>query len=202
MRLISFHNQQIRLVVTTIFVFTSSSAFAVVPGTVPGTIDQAPVEHADENAGENAHDGAGHPGDAQAGDVVSGVSDERPAEMAVVADIVVATRNVQVGDLIAPGDLVAKDGIGEPDEGFYGMQARRSIRAGAIVTRLSLQPPILVHRNTVVEMQYRSGGLVIRTEGRALDEGGAGDLVRVMNMGSRQTVTASVIGQSRVEVGG
>ena len=43
--------------------------------------------------------------------------------------------------------------------------------------------------------------LAIGAEGRALDRGGAGERIRVMNLGSRQIVTGAVADDGSIEVG-
>ncbi|MEO1014248.1 MAG: flagellar basal body P-ring formation chaperone FlgA [Pseudomonadota bacterium] len=114
----------------------------------------------------------------------------------------IATRNIRAGDVIGEGDLVAADGFGAPPPGMIGLQATRSVYKGGVVPASALRPPIMVTRNSIVAMEYRNGGLVIRTEGRALSEGANGDLVRVMNLGSRQTISARIVGPGQVRVGG
>ena len=47
-------------------------------------------------------------------------------------------------------------------------------------------------RNQIVRIAYDTGALRIEAEGRALSEGAAGDLVRVMNLSSRKTISAVV----------
>ncbi|MFM7442840.1 MAG: flagellar basal body P-ring formation chaperone FlgA, partial [Tabrizicola sp.] len=64
-----------------------------------------------------------------------------------------------------------------------------------------LGPPTLVERNQPVTLVYLSGGLAISTEGRALARGSVGDEVRVMNLGSRNTVTGRVGPDGTVYVG-
>jgi flagella basal body P-ring formation protein FlgA len=56
----------------------------------------------------------------------------------------------------------------------------------------------LVERNAIVTMEYRKGALTILAEGRALGAGGMDDRVRVMNMSSRTTIEARIIGAGRV----
>ncbi|MEM6536123.1 MAG: flagellar basal body P-ring formation chaperone FlgA [Pseudomonadota bacterium] len=123
-------------------------------------------------------------------------------DQSTIAYEVVTTRNIQRGEIIRPGDLASQDGTGTPRQDFVGLQLKRSVRKGGAIVSTLLQEPILVERNEVVAMEYRAGGLLIKAEGRALDEGSIGDLVRVMNLGSRQTVTASVVSSGRVQVGG
>lgn len=120
------------------------------------------------------------------------------------AQEVVAARTLPPGTVLAKQDLEAG---GDPAAAasriseLVGLETRRAIYAGRPVSAADLGPPTLVRRNDVVVMLYARGGLGIRTEGRALDSGGAGEVVRVMNLSSRQPVRAVVTGANRVEVG-
>ncbi|MEO1493825.1 MAG: flagellar basal body P-ring formation chaperone FlgA [Pseudomonadota bacterium] len=122
------------------------------------------------------------------------------AAPALGADIV-AQRSLRVGAIVAPGDLAATD---EKDKAFaeemVGMEVRKGIFAGRAVTRYHFGPPTLVKRNAPVVMYFSRGALGLRTEGRALASGGAGDVVEVMNLDTRITVRAVITGQNRVEV--
>ena len=120
---------------------------------------------------------------------------------------VVAARTLRPGTVLAEEDLRAHgEDAGAPGRlserisELVGLETRRAIYAGRPVAPADLGPPTLVRRNDVVVMLYADGGLGIRTEGRALDSGGAGEVVRVMNLSSRQPVRAVVTGVNRVEV--
>jgi hypothetical protein len=69
------------------------------------------------------------------------------------------------------------------------------------VRAADLGPPAVVERNQIVGLAYRSGGLAILTEGRALARGGVGDVIRVMNLASRATVTGTIGPDGLVAVG-
>jgi flagella basal body P-ring formation protein FlgA len=62
-------------------------------------------------------------------------------------------------------------------------------------------PPALVERNQVVALIYKGGGLVISAEGRSLGRAGVGEIIRVMNLTSRQTVSGLVLADGTVVVG-
>ena len=113
----------------------------------------------------------------------------------------IAARNIAAGEVLADGDLsVAAENAAAPVD-FYGMQTKRTLYKGQPITLASLRAPVMVKRNAIVMMEFNRGVLQIRTEGRALEEGGTGDFVRVMNLNSRQTVTARVAGADYVQVG-
>lgn len=85
-------------------------------------------------------------------------------------------------------------------EQAIGLEARVVIYAGRPISRDQLGAPALVQRNETVMLVYRSGGLAIVTEGRALDRGGQGDRVSVMNLSSRSIVEGQITGPGTVSV--
>lgn len=114
---------------------------------------------------------------------------------------VVANRTLRVGTILSPGDISARSESGTAvAETMVGQEVRRAIYAGRVVLPDDIGPATLVRRNDVVTMTYTSGGLGLRTEGRALASGGAGEVVNVMNLDSRLTVRAVVVAAGLVEV--
>jgi flagellar basal body P-ring formation protein FlgA len=59
------------------------------------------------------------------------------------------------------------------------------------------------HRRTQhpVTLRYDHGGLMIMTEGRALDRAAEGESLRVLNLASRNTITAVAAAPGLVTVG-
>ena len=110
------------------------------------------------------------------------------------ADQVDAARTLRIGSIVAAGDLTG------PSEAMIGLEVRRTVFAGHPVTASDLGPPTLVRRNEIVTIAYRSGAIALRTEGRALGAGGKGELVEVMNLASRRTLRAVIVGLRAVEV--
>lgn len=107
-----------------------------------------------------------------------------------------AARTLPAGSVIGAGDLRVVDtdrpGLTDPSAAI-GMQTRITIYEGRPLHANMLQAPRVVGRNQIVRLRFQRGGLRIDTEGRALSDGAAGELIRVMNMGSRSTVTAQVL---------
>lgn len=114
----------------------------------------------------------------------------------VLADSVVATRTIRAQDVLGPEDLtvVAADlpgALGDPTLAV-GLEARVAIYAGRPVRLEDLGPPTLVGRNQIVPLIYVSAGLAIATEGRALARGSEGDVIKVINVASRATVSGQI----------
>ncbi|WP_108501978.1 flagellar basal body P-ring formation chaperone FlgA [Paracoccus indicus] len=107
-----------------------------------------------------------------------------------------AARTLPAGSVISAGDLRVIDtdrpGLTDPSAAI-GMQTRITIYEGRPLHANMLRPPRVVSRNQVVRLSFLRGGLRIDTEGRTMDDGAAGDMIRVMNIGSRSTITAQVM---------
>jgi flagella basal body P-ring formation protein FlgA len=124
---------------------------------------------------------------------------------AVFAQSVTPVRAIRSQTVLQPEDLeVAEDavpgGLASLEEAV-GKEAKMALYPGRPILASQIGAPALVERNAVVRMSYASGGLHIITEGRALDRAAAGELVRVMNLASKQTVTGTVAEDGSVEVG-
>lgn len=120
------------------------------------------------------------------------------------ADSLVATRTIPAQSVLAETDmtLVAAEIPGAlasvPEA--VGLEARVTLYAGRPIHAGDLGPPAIIDRNQIVTLAYTAGGLAIVTEGRALARGGAGDVIRVMNLASRSTVTGRIMADGMVQV--
>ena len=108
---------------------------------------------------------------------------------------IVAARDLPAGSVVTEADLAWDEnvtgGLTDPDLAI-GKQVRVAIYAGRPVVAGALRTPVLVSRNQMVRIAFDTGQLRIEVDGRALSEGAAGDLVRVMNLSSRKTISAVV----------
>jgi flagella basal body P-ring formation protein FlgA len=122
-----------------------------------------------------------------------------------LGESVVATRTIPAQSVIGPDDVTLVDAalhgaLGDVSLAM-GKEARVAIYAGKPVRPADLGPPTLVQRNQLVPLIYRSGGLAITTEGRALARGAEGEVIRIMNLGSRTTVSGRIGPDGAVYVG-
>ena len=114
----------------------------------------------------------------------------------VAADTVVAARTIPAQSMIMPDDVLIRDrdvpgSVENPDD-IIGMEARVALYAGRPIRPADVGFPAVVERNQIIALHYQSSGLMISTEGRALGRGGPGDIIRVMNLSSRSTVSARI----------
>lgn len=121
------------------------------------------------------------------------------------ADSLVATRTIRAQTILASTDmtLVAADIPGAATEiaAAEGLEARVTLYAGRPIRADDLGPPAIVDRNQLVSLTYTAGPIAILTEGRAMARGGVGDLINVMNLASRTTVTGRIGADGTVQVG-
>lgn len=122
-----------------------------------------------------------------------------------LGDSLVATRTIRAQTTLTTEDFAVVQAeipgaLTDPIQAV-GQEARVTLYAGRPIGSGDIGPPALVDRNQIVVLIYRSGGLSILTEGRALDRGAAGEVIRVMNASSRATVSGTISPDGKVIVG-
>lgn len=122
-----------------------------------------------------------------------------------MADSVVATRTIRAQSMLTAQDvtLVAEEIPGAMNDliSAIGQEARVAIYAGRPIKSEDVGPTAIIERNQMISLAYTAGGLAIMTEGRALNRGGVGDTIAVMNLASRSTVMGQIGPDGIVHVG-
>ena len=120
------------------------------------------------------------------------------------ADVVTPTRTLRPGTLIALRDLNVREGvqIGTFDRitDVVGQEARIALYAGRPIPFEAVGPPAIVNRNQIVPLSFSTSGVTITTEGRAMERGGIGDRIRIMNLQSRATLFGLVQADGSIKV--
>lgn len=119
---------------------------------------------------------------------------------AAAAEELVAARNIRAGAIITAADIENpsdRDAMRRAID-IIGMETSRTLYRGQPLDEEDLRKPTLVKRNAIVHMEYSNGPMIISAEGRALDKGGMGERIRVMNLLSKRVVTATVTGADSV----
>jgi flagella basal body P-ring formation protein FlgA len=144
-----------------------------------------------------------------AGLIVYGFAPATSQDLATTPQTIVAPvldHAVAKGDLLAADDFVSQDvPVGQVRgaprlKEVVGMEAARSLSAGAVVRSSDVIRPQLVRRGEPVVIALRDGGLLITTAGRALGSGAAGDFVRIVSLSTNRTLDAVVEGTGAVRV--
>jgi flagella basal body P-ring formation protein FlgA len=119
----------------------------------------------------------------------------------------VLARGVERNEVLKSSDVVIerrpKAEVG-PDiatrDRAVGMQARRPLRAGQALKIADLAKPDLVQRDQSVTLIYEAAGLYLTVRGKALDAGTEGDVVNVLNLQSKRTISGVVTGRGQVSI--
>jgi len=119
----------------------------------------------------------------------------------------ILTRSLRRGDIISEADItvrqirVSRPGVfASRVSDVVGRSITRNLSQGeALPLNLVIDTPI-IERGKSVTILVRSGGLVVKTRGEAMESGALGDTIRVRNITSRTVVTAVVVTDDTVEV--
>jgi flagella basal body P-ring formation protein FlgA len=119
----------------------------------------------------------------------------------------VLTRNVERTDVLKSADVMIErrpkaeiGGDAATRGSALGMQMRRPMRAGQALKVADLVKPDLVQRDQGVTLIYQTAGLYLTTRGKAVDNGTEGDVVNVLNLQSKRTVSGVVTGRGQVTI--
>lgn len=122
-------------------------------------------------------------------------------------EVAVLTRSVERTDILKSADVVVerrpRAEVGSDAaarEQALGMQMRRPLRSGQPLRAADLVRPDLVQRDQAVTVIFQTAGLYLTTRGKALDNGTEGDIVSVLNIQSKRTVTGTVTGRGQVTI--
>jgi flagellar basal body P-ring formation protein FlgA len=119
----------------------------------------------------------------------------------------VLTRNVERNEILKSSDVITErrpkaeiNGDAAVRASALGMQARKQLRAGQAVRIADLAKPDLVLRDENVTLIYETPGLYVTVRGKAIDGGAEGDVVNVLNLQSKRTLSGVVIGRGQVAI--
>ncbi len=113
-----------------------------------------------------------------------------------VAETIVAARTIPPQTVLTFDDLMldqtdTQGGVADPFE-LVGKESRVALYRGHPIRKSDVIQPAIIDRNQRISLIYNHGGLSIQTEGRALDRAAVGDVIPIMNLASRLTVSAEI----------
>lgn len=123
-------------------------------------------------------------------------------------EVPVLRNSLRSGDIIGERDIdivtiyerdVQPDMILDTDT-LVGLTPRRIVSAGKPVRNVDVQTPQLVSRGDSVTLVFDSAPLYLTAKGKAMQNGGKGDLVRVMNIASSRSIEGVITGDRQVTV--
>ncbi len=125
-----------------------------------------------------------------------------------MTEIPVLRRRVEPGEVIRTEDIEWSDSRADrlgrnviiDPENLVGMSPRRPIRPGDAVLASELRAPVVVAKNSLITIRLETARMSLSAQGRALEPGSSGDVIRVMNTKSNKIINAAVIDSGTVRV--
>lgn len=125
-----------------------------------------------------------------------------------VTEVPVLSRIMQRGEVIRDSDIemiaMREDAVPRnavlDKRRIVGQTPRRMISAGVPLGLGDLQPPVVVTRGSLVTLLLRTDRMLITAQGKALEDGAAGETIRVRNTRSQATIEGTVTGAGEVTV--
>ena len=123
-------------------------------------------------------------------------------------DVPVLAHSISRGDVIRARDLtwtkvredsLRRDALIDADQ-IIGLAPSETLKMGEMLASSQLQRPVAVARGATVTMELKVGAMSLTSQGRAVEQGSVGDVIRVTNTRSNQTVTATIEGPNMVSV--
>ncbi len=123
--------------------------------------------------------------------------------------VVVTNKRIQRGSILSSADLnTAEWDVSQLRAGYLtepsaasGQRLRRTLAAGTALNQRQLEIMPVISRGDQVEIQVKSGALLVRAEGEALSDGRINQQIRVRNSKSERIVSAIVKAPNLVQVG-
>ncbi|HNQ92133.1 MAG TPA: flagellar basal body P-ring formation chaperone FlgA [Alphaproteobacteria bacterium] len=147
--------------------------------------------------------------------VIAAPSADNPVKTLSLSGVIDKVQNVPVlrsslkaGDIISAADIdwvpvnvrnTVYDTIVDADA-MIGKTPARSVEAGAPMRERDLISPQLVKRGDEILIQFNSGSMTLTAKGKAMQNGAEGDLIRVVNLSSNQSLRGVVKGDKLVSV--
>lgn len=120
----------------------------------------------------------------------------------------VLNRRIAPGDAITAADIswqeVRADQLGgdvaAAESQIVGMTPKRGVPVQTPVRMRDLQTPRVVAKGALVTVTFQTPRISLTAQGKSLEEGGVGDVIRIVNTQSNRIVQATVAGPNLVAV--
>jgi len=132
-----------------------------------------------------------------------------PAQVKLYSDVVIARRYLPRGKSLSTDNLIiASKDVTTLSRGYFtdlsaaiGHIVKFPLQKNSVVTPSSIEKPKLVSRGqTVTILLETRKGLKVKMHGRALTEGGRGDIIRVRNQKSKKIVEGVISSSGTISV--
>ncbi len=121
-------------------------------------------------------------------------------KLGIIKDVVKAARTINKGEIISSKDIILVTEKGKNNnknsitsiEDIIGKRAIRRIQADQLICDSMVMVPPAIEKGARIMIKAENDDLIITASGKALEEGGLGDQIRVMNIVSGKEIIATV----------
>jgi len=122
--------------------------------------------------------------------------------------VVVVNNQISLGEILTTDNVrYERMEIGRLGPGYstnlskvLGLAARRSLTPGMVVIDSMMTKPLLIKQGNMVNIAAYMGSMEVIAAGKAMQDGCAGQLIRVQNINSARIIFAKVLDESTVQV--
>lgn len=122
--------------------------------------------------------------------------------------VAVAASQVNAREIFTEGNLrYERMDAGQIAAGFFtdknkvlGLEARRAITPGTVITDSMVNKPVIVKRGNMVTLVAFVGNIQVIASGQAMQDGYEGQLIRIKNVITNKIVLGKVIDENKVQV--
>jgi len=128
--------------------------------------------------------------------------------MQKMLNVPVTNRRVLRGEVIraediewikTPSERVQRDIVMYPDD-LIGKTPKRGLRSGSPVRNSDVQRPIIIKKGSLVTMILKTPMMTLTSQGKAIEDGSDGDVIRLTNTQSNTVIQAVVSGPGIVSI--
>ena len=131
-----------------------------------------------------------------------------PVEVSVFGSVVTSARALARGTILSPGDLsVSEQPLGPLGHGYFadpanvvGQRLKRPLAPGSVVTPAQLETPAVIRRGQNVTIVANTGGIAVKMNGTAEENGAIGQVIDIRNTSSGRRVQGVVRSSRAVEI--
>ncbi|MFC1551465.1 flagellar basal body P-ring formation chaperone FlgA [Candidatus Latescibacterota bacterium] len=120
----------------------------------------------------------------------------------------VLNKNIARGESIAKSDVGLKKVDITAVREFYsscaevsGMEAKKYLKAGAVISESDIRTPYAVKRGDKVTVEIRTEGLLLRTDGTARGNGSKGEFIKIYVDMTKTTISCKIVDSMTVVAG-
>jgi flagellar basal body P-ring formation protein FlgA len=127
--------------------------------------------------------------------IASSSADASPTTLAVLSRAVARGAAIEAGDIVwmdAPANS-PRDALSDPDA-LIGKTAKRALQPNTALRAADVMDTPAVRRGEPVTLMFEAGGMRLSVRGRAMGDGVAGAMIKVLNPQSNKTLDAIVEG--------